>query len=373
MIKYIMLLFCVVAANAQKITVAEMQVKIAPGATEELLYGFANGDRVIYSVKEINGKTIHETAVIEYPDTYKYKAYNIKKEKNREFTLNRNAVYKFRLTNTDKEIRYCNIKIQRVPASKELKNYNTGIKWVKQQDTVWNTYTKDVVKGYDTAYIQKIRKAVTYEKQYEEAVLDKSQRVESKASLSPTKAAVTFTLPAEYNTAYETKRVVAWAYWVGVGEESNDFWKQNRSMIVGAVKGVAGMYTSPLGAIAAGAVTNLLLPTNGEDVAYALVNEQNSKLFFQDKPYKDFDNGKGVAGYKRIADNSMLKGKYVIVLSNDNYVQAIDVNVKVAAIMEHKKFKDEVYTDKIITPRTEKKIVKEPQIVTTTVPVAIGN
>jgi hypothetical protein len=50
-------------------------------------------------------------------------------------------------------------------------------------------------------------------------------------------------------------------------------------------------------------------------------------------------------------------------------VQPIDVNVKVSAIIEHIKYKNENYTDRVITPRYEKKIVKEPQINTAKVPV----
>jgi hypothetical protein len=237
------------------------------------------------------------------------------------------------------------------------------------QDTTWNALVKDVVSGYDTISVQKTRKAILSEKRYEEMVLDKSQRVDSRTTLGQNKTSVAFTLPANYIGKDETKKVIAWAYWVGVGEESNEFWKQNRKLIVGAVQGTASYFTTPLGGIAAGALTNLMLPTNGEDVEYALVNEQNNKLLFQDKTYKSIDNGKGIAAYKRFTDNNVLQGKYYVALINDNYVQPIDVNVKVSAIVEHIKYKEEKYTDRVITPRYEKKIIKEPQIITRTIPV----
>lgn len=350
------------ACFAQRIDVAELQLKIAPNASEELLYGFAAGDRILFTVEEANGNTISEVAVAQYPDTHKYREFEVKKEKNREFKVNNKGVYRFTFSNKAAQERICKIRIQRVPALPDFKNFNTAVKWVTVHDTLWNTFTKDVVTGYDTVYTQKIRRAVTYEKRYEEVVLDKNTRVNSKTTLGETRAAVNFTLPVNYTGKDETKKVVAWAYWVGVGEESNEFWKQNRKMIVGAVQGATTMFTSPLGGIAAGAATNLILPTNGEDVEYALVNEANSKLFFQDKPYKSFDSGKGIAGYKRFIDEPMLKGKYYMLLTNDNYVQPIDVAVKVSAIIEHIKYKDEKYTDRIITPRYEKKIVTEPQI-----------
>lgn len=368
-----LLLLCLLVTGlsfGQRIDVAELQLKLKPGTTEELLYGFAEGDKILFTVEEANGNTVHEVSVAEYPETVKYKGVDVKKEKNKEFIVNNKAVYRFTFSNNSKGLRLCNVKIQRVPKKSEFKNFNTAVKWVTRQDTTWNSFTKDVVAGYDTLHVQKTRRVVDFEKRYEEVVLDKNQRVESKAgSLGENKTTVSFTLPANVTGKDETKKVIAWAYWVGVGEESNEYWKQNRKMIVGAVQGAATMFTSPLGGIAAGAVTNLVLPTNGEDVEYALANEQNSKLFLQDKAYKYYDSGKGIAAYKRFIDGSLLQGKYYVLLENDNYVQPLDVNVKVSAIVEHVKYKNETYTDRVISPRYEKKIVKEPQISTAKVPV----
>lgn len=349
-------------AFAQRQDVAELQLKVVPNGSEELLYGFAAGDRILFTVEEVNDKTLTEVSVAEYPETFKYKEFEVKKEKNREIKVVDKAVYRFKFTNKTKEDRICKVKIVRVPQSSDTKNFNTAVKYVTVHDTLWNTFTKDAVVGYDTVFAQKTRRVVAYEKKYEEVVLDKNQRIEAKSTFGKTREVVSFALPVNYITKDETKKVVAWAYWVGVGEESNEFWKQNRKMIVGAVQGATTIFTSPLGGIAAGAVTNLVLPTSGEDVEYALLNEANSKLFTQEKPYKSFDNGKGVAAYKRFVDEPLIKGKYTVGLINDNLVQPIDVNVKVSAIIEHIKYKDEKYTDRIITPRYEKKIVREPQI-----------
>ena len=369
MMRFLLCLLFAGTAFGQKLTVAELELKLAPGKTEELLYGFAEGDRVIFTVEEATDKTIHEVTVTEYPDSQKFKAYDIKKEKNREFMVNNKSVYKFTFSNTGNDERYCRVKIQRVPSKSELKTFNTAVKWVTVQDTSKNSYTKDVLAGYDTLFVQKTRRIVDFQKKYEEVVLDKNQRVDAKTTLGETKTSVAFTLPLNYVSKDETKKVVAWAYWVGVGEESNEYWKQNRKMIVGAVQGATAIFSSPLGGIAAGAITNLALPTNGEDVEYALTNEANTKLFLEGKPYKSFDKGKGIAAYKRFTDAAMLQGKYNVALANDNFVQAIDVNVKVSAIIEHVKYKDEVYMDRIISPKYEKKIVTEPKITTRTIPV----
>ena len=354
---------------AQKITVAELQLKLEPADMQELLYGFAEGDRVIFTIQEANGNYISEVSVMQYPESFKYKGQNVKKEKGHEFTVTNKSVFAFRFKNDTRGKRICNVKIVRVPKDGADKNFNTAIKWVTRQDTVWNALTKDVVVCYDTLKLQKTRRVIASERKYEEIVLDKSQRVNAITSMGETRTAVDFTLPLNYIDNAETKKVVAWAYWVGVGKESNEFWKQNRKMIVEGVKGVATYFSTPLGGIAAGTLTNLVLPVNGEDVTYALVNEANNKLFLADKSCKPFDSGKGVAAYKRFTDATMQQGKYFMALANDNYIQPIDVNVKVSAIIEHLKYKEEKYTDTTITPRYEKKIASEPQIVTNKIPV----
>lgn len=127
-------------------------------------------------------------------------------------------------------------------------------------------------------------------------------------------------------------------------------------MIVGAVQGATTFFTTPLGGIAAGAVTNLVLPVNGEDVEYAISNEQAKNLFIAQKDYKAYDNGKGIAAYKRFTESKLQQGKFYVLLVNDNLVQPIDVNVKVSAIIEHIKYKDEKYTDYEVKPVTKRKL-----------------
>jgi hypothetical protein len=352
---------------AQKISVAELQLKIEGNTSEELMYGFATGDRVIVTMKA-DGASLGEVSILQYPDVLKYKGQNIKEEK-RDFTVTDKGVYVFRFNNITRGKRTLNVTIQRVPKDGVTKNFNTAVKWATVQDTAWTAVTKDVVTGYDSLRVQKTRKVVASEKRYEEIVLDKSQRVNAKTSFSDTKTSVEFELPANVITKDESRKVVAWAYWVGVGEESNEFWKQNRKAIVGLVQGATSYFTTPLGGLAAGAVTNLVMPVNGEDVTYALTNEQGLKLFMEAKPYKPFDSGKGIAAYKRFVDAKMLQGKFYMALANDNLVQPIDVNVKVSAIMEQIKYKEEKYTDYDVKPRYEKKIVKEPQITSSKIPV----
>lgn len=366
------LLICLLFSGlcfGQKTTVAELNLKLDGNTQEEVMYGFAAGDKMVLDM-QATGSPFGEVKVYQYPNlnTPVYTATSVKEEKKEIAVLN-TSVYIFRFKNTATGKRGLTLNLQRIPKNSSTKDFNTAVKWVTVNDTAYVTEQKQVLVGYDTLHTQKTRRVVASEKKYEEVVMDKSQRVAAKTSFSDTRTSVNFTLPVNAVSAYESKKVIAWAYWVGVGEESNDFWKQNRSMIVGAVKGAAAYFTTPLGGIAAGAVTNLLLPTNGEDVEYALANEANCKLFTEGKTCKPFDNGKGIAAYKRFTDAAMLQGKYYVALANDNYVQPIDVNVKVSAIVEHIKYKDEKYTDTTVTPRYETRQVQKQQLTLKKIPV----
>lgn len=363
-IAFLLLLVTNVIIAQKTVKVTEQTLKIRPNSTEELLFGFTEGDRIVFSFSEEDGKKINEVSVAEYPDNTKFKVLDTKKVKKEEIVVIHKSAYQFQFKNSSADVLTVSVLIQRIPPGEAAANFNTAVKWVTEQDTTWNSLTKDVVVGYDTLQVQKTRKVVTYEKKYEEMVLDKNQRVNAKTTFDSSTSSVYFTLPKNAITENETKKVVAWAYWVGVGKESNEYWQQNRKMIVGAVQGVATYFSTPLGGIAAGAITNLALPANGEDVEYALVNEENKKLFLEEKQVKSFDFGKGVATFKKFTENHLLQGRYFVMMKNDNYVQPIDVNIKVSAIIEHKKFKEETYMDKQITPKYGKKIVSEPTITT---------
>jgi hypothetical protein len=356
--------------NAQNtIDVTEQTIKVKALSEEVMYFGFAKGDKIIFNLSEIDGKELKEVEIIEFPSASKFSDFKTSKVTNKVINVNTKCVYKFRFYNSSLGGRICKVKIQRIPSEDKFKGFNTAVKWIKEQDTTWNSYTKDVISGYDTLKVQKKRKIISIEEKIEDMFMDKSQRVHSTTNENGNRTSIFFTLPQNQIGDYESRTVIAWAYWIGVGEESNKAWQQNRKVIVGAVKGFAGTALTPIGAIALGTATNLILPSMGEDVSYGLVDEINKNLFYSGLQYKGFDFGKGVAGYKRFTNDSMLQGTYFVVMSNDNIMQGIDVNVKVSAIIEHKKFKDEVYIEKQVNPKYEKQIIKEPVINTRELPV----
>jgi hypothetical protein len=365
------LLFLTVMSYAQQepIDVTDQTIKIGGLKEEELYFGFAAGDKIVFNFNQVDNKELKEIEIVEYPNNSKFSDYKTKQVENKNITVTKQGVYIFRFKNSALVGRICKIKIQRIPASDETKNFNSTVTWETKQETTYNTYTKDVIVGYDTAYTQKTKKVLVKTEQKEELIFDKPQRVHSTSNSNGNKTTLFFTLPQNQVTPYKTTKVISWAYWVGVGEEANQAWKQNSQTISNVAKGAAAYFATPLGALAVGAVTDLMIPKAGEDVYYAIADQTNKDLFLSGYQYKIYDQGKGVAGFRKFTDAGLCQGTYYVLLSNDNIMQGIDASVKVIAIVETTTYEDQQYTDINVTPRYEKKTFSDPIVKTFKVPV----
>ena len=353
----------------EPLDVTEQKIKIGGLKEEELYFGFAAGDKIIFSFQEADNKEIKEIEIVEYPNNSKFSDYKTKVIEKKMINVTNRGVYVFRFKNSAISGRVCKIKIQRIPASEETRHFNSTVTWETRQETTYNTYTKDVIAGYDTAYIQKTKKVLIKTEQKEELIFDKPQRVHSSTNSNGNKTTLFFTLPQNQITPYKTTEVISWAYWVGVGEEANQAWKKNAQTISNFAKGAATYFTTPLGALAVGAVTDLMIPSVGEDVSYAIADQANKDLFLAGYQYKIYDQGKGVAGYRKFTNANMCQGTYFVLLSNDNVMQGIDATVKVIAIVETNIYEDQRYTETYVTPRYEKQSFSDPIVKTIKVPV----
>lgn len=351
------------------VDVTDQKIKIGAFKEEEIYFGFAAGDKIIFNFQEIEKKELKEIEIIEYPSNSKFSDFKTKQVSNKMFTVNNNAVYIFRFKNSAIGARVCRIQIQRIPANESTKNFNSNVTWVTKQDTVWNTFTRDVIIGYDTTYEQRTKRELVGSVQSEEFIMSKSQRVHSITNGNGSKTSVFFTLPENRTSAFQSQKVISWAYWIGVGDEANSAWKENAKLVSTIVKGGAKLFTSPLGAFAIGAVTDLMIPKIGEDVAYSLTDRQNRDLFLNNQPYRLYDQGKGTAGYKKFTNPALCQGTFCICMENDNMMQGIDADIKVVAIIETQTYEDKKYTETLVSPKYEKQLYKEPTVTTHRMPI----
>jgi len=87
--------------SQQTVDVAELTLKIGANSTEELFYGFAAGDQLLFSFEEINGKELKEIEIVGYPETVKYRDYSISKLETKSIRVNATGVYIFRFKNSN--------------------------------------------------------------------------------------------------------------------------------------------------------------------------------------------------------------------------------------------------------------------------------
>lgn len=366
------LLFLTVTSYAQQepIDVTEQTIKLGWLNEEELYFGFAAGDKIVFNFKEANNKALKEVEIIEYPNNSRFSDYKTKLVDNKVITVVKQGVYVFRFKNSGLAGRICKIKIQRIPASSETKNFNSMVTWETQQETTYNTYTKEVIVGYDTAYIQKKKRELVKTELLEDMIMDKTERVHSINNLEHKNyKTVQVTLPKNEVSYYKTKKIVSWAYWIGVGKEASDAWAKNVSAVKNIATGTATILGGgPLSRLAIGTITSLAMPTMGEDVAYWFITDyNNSQLFMSKQQFMQFDEGKGIAAYGKNYERT--QGVFYIGLSNDNQFQGIDANIKISVIWEINYYEDKTFDEIDVKPRYEKKTFSEPIIKAAKVPV----
>lgn len=352
------------------IDVTDQTIKIRANKEEEILFGFAEGDKILFNFEELNKKDLKEVEILEYPSTSRFSGYKTGKILNKELLVRKQGVFVFRFKNSSLAGRVCRIHIQRIPASDKTIDFNPSVTWITKQDTLWNVLPTEVLVGYDTSYVQVNKRDLINTEQREELILSKSQRVHSQTNSNPNRTSIFFTLPLNKIETDKESKVISWAYWVGVGEEANKAWQNNVKAVQSLVKGAATVFTTPLGALAIGAVSELFTPTLGEDVSYSVTDEINRNLFHQKLQFKTYDHGKGIAGFKKFTHPGICQGTWFICLENDNIRQGIDAEIKVAAIIEIKTYSNKIVSEPRIIPKYEKQLKKEPIIRTTTIPLA---
>ena len=342
-----------------RIDVTEQTIKIKASDEEYLHFGFAAGDQLIFSFKEVDGKEVKEVEVIEYPSTSKFADFKTSKIAEKVFRVTKNSIYKFRFYNGSMTGRVCRIKIQRIPASDATLNFDTSVRWEVKSDTTWRTYTRDVVIGYDTTRVQVLRRELVRVDTLVKPIFDKVLRVHSSTSGQSQFTYATVELPANI---YEPNRTaplmvietLAWSYWLGVDQKAlEDYNKTNDTMASGITQ--VGNLTG-YGALASLAVTGISLFQSlrvGENVRFKFYGIQGTQAI-------TIDEGNVISASGR--NERITQGSFNIELYNDNLMQGLNVTIKMVAMQVSKTWADIPKIEARVMPRIEKQIMKEPVI-----------
>ena len=214
-------------SQTETVDVAQLTLKVRAGKTEELYYGFAKGDQIVFNFEEVKGKPLKEIEIIELPTNSKFMDYKASSIVDQKIKVNKNAIYKFSFHNSSLAGRICRINIQRIPKSAELSSFNTDWKWKTLYDTTYIPFTEDSLIGYDTLnYKEKVKELVKTEK-IDDMIMDKNQRVHSYYNANSSYTYLRVDLPKNKKEPYKEEKVIAWAYWIGVGEESSKAYAEN--------------------------------------------------------------------------------------------------------------------------------------------------
>jgi len=294
------------------VDVAENTLKVNGNSEEVFYYGFAAGDELVFSFKELHGWSLKELEISELPSSVKFMDYKVRKLENKKLYIPRTGIYKFRLVNPEKTARYCKISIQRIPASTSTQDFSSSVFWRTVQDTTYIPTQEKYLMRRDTV-AQNLMERVTK--------VSSSNIIFGKSKTD----LIDFTLP---------KGTVSWSYYIGVGTEGQKaFVKAKRGFI-----NTAATFASHIpgyGTMAALALygINAFSLIQGEDnVKFWFIDDEiNASLYKIGKKFKSFKQGDVLNDASQL--KQPLMGKIYLGLLNDNIIESINVTISVTAIV----------------------------------------
>ncbi|MCB0586467.1 MAG: hypothetical protein KDD06_14245, partial [Phaeodactylibacter sp.] len=348
---FFFLIFSISLSAQLPVTVAELTVEVEPNSEENLYYGFETGDLLIVSLELLEGKSLKAFEVIEYPGNSRILEYETGSLDDKRLKVYERGIFQFRLHNTHLlKKRVCRLHIRRLPASAATLNFNPAVRWEERVDTSYKVQSETLLSGTEVKEVQQRRRVLVKTDTNVVTLLDKLERVHSRTNITTDNVShLTFELPRNRyfpspEEPGELTEVVSWAYWIGVGEESREWYqKANASAVAQLAKGLtkgaisAGLVSSGYGALALLAIEGVSVfsnPPAGENIQYAL-------LFDQGGEYQELSKGNSVTAYGRM--DNLTQGRFSIRLMNDNYLEGINVNVKVVAVTATKTYRDEYF------------------------------
>jgi hypothetical protein len=349
----LMSLFCFKAiAQIEPVEVTHQLIKIEPFSKEEMFFSFAEGDMVKLKVNVDKGKTITEVDIYREPNKKIYSTFKSSKF-TKTINIREKGVYRFLFKNSAVGKRIVGIDIERTPISNDLVSFSTDWKWIGRYDTTYVPYKKDSLVGYDTTDYQETVKELVKTEKKDEMVSNKSVRVNSVLNSNGPRAETQITIPNDLITPLREEKIIGWAYWISVGKEGQEAYEKN---VKSTMNTLASTFVSPLAGVIMGQVSNMIMPSSGEDVQFYIVDNNNLYKYRSGLGFTPKDRGKGIASYGKFTPSYLgtflpNERNYTIALYNDNQVTPIDVDIKVDILKEIKYFKNVTYNKKRVTPR----------------------
>ena len=294
--------------TSSEINVADLNLKVGGMQTEEFLYGFCKGDKIVFSFNEESEKEMKEIEVLQYSGSSKFKSFKTANIKDKIIEVQETGIYIFRFSNGTMAKRVCQINIKRIPASSQSVKFNTAVYWKTVYDTSYYTEQEKYLISKDTVVHN---------------ITDQTAKVHSSGNLNGNKTSFNFTLP---------KNTVVWSYYVGVNQEGQEALEKaatelskNAGPILAKMPGYG-----PLAALALGATPYLTRLQSGEDIDFYIVDGNNVNLFLGGNAFNYIKKGKVINDFSKMT--APTRGSYHFCFANDNAVTGVTVVVQITAI-----------------------------------------
>ncbi|MFN8397660.1 MAG: hypothetical protein U0176_23775 [Bacteroidia bacterium] len=344
MILLIVLISINMAMAQRPIPVADRDITLEPGESRLEYFAFDEGDEILIRGKQLDGKLPVQVSIAPFGAEDIFSKSDFKKLAATRISVSKRQVYRFTFLNQDKEQRCrLHLEIHRVSASNNPEQFITDVTWREEIDTNGTHLQRGVEIRKDTLVYQVQRKRIHKTDTAEVGIIDKTLTVHSSTNGSGPETKLKVELPRDQSEPMSQKKLISWAYWVAVDDPENSAWNKNVQIMKTLVKGAAKVYMSPLGALAMGAVTDLLIPEGDDDIGLELLNWEQYQARASGNYYNFLDKGADLKGaYKGFPPT---KDREIgLILHSDNMLAPVDVHVKFVAMVETKHFKMEIQT-----------------------------
>ena len=317
----------VFATHGQKpIDVAESSIKVGIKGEEAVYFGFAEGDQLIFSFEETNGKEMKEVEILEWPSTSKFMEYKTSKIDNKTLTIPRTGIYKFRFANSAIIPRVCKYKIQRIPSGPATQNFNTTVYVDAYNDT---TYTSEV-----ESYIDRSDTVIS---NFQERLI----KVNPLTAPGSSKTTFNFTLP---------ENTVSWGYYISVGNTGQQVYQEAVKTLAANAGSVFTKFPKygPLAAVALEAPSYITKLDSGQHINYWIVENDNAELFKSGEQFRFIKKGKAINDFSKMEPGDRA---FYFCLHNDSKETPVTVSVKITAILINETLQSRTVQRMHITPR----------------------
>lgn len=314
----------IVSLNAQvdPIVITEQTLKVTKDET--FYYGFADGDQIVFDIEVVRGKHIKEVEIAEYGGSSIFFDFKTKKVAGKRFDVKGTKIYAFRIKGGGLSGKICRMKISRVPDSEASVDFDPTVKWQTR---------------YDSSYVKKYRRDLVKVDTQAISVVERVERVHSSTNANGNRNSFVVDLPSNQKSDLKTSEVTSWAYWIGVGDEGQEAYQNDTKAFLNKAGSMLGATANPVIGLALDAYTTFSNPPKGNNIQFWFAAVQNGQEFYLAK-------GNSVVASGKFTDN--LQGSFRVHLLNDNIMNGINVNIKIAAIMVHRTYKKTPYEELVV-------------------------